>query len=130
MRLEEVFRDGFRDDLTVGDTLQLDLGGVHYTATIHFDEDSRVDDYDCYSDSERDAWFSDEWYYYGVSVEATTDGDTIDLASLWSIESLSGREYFTSVANELLCELLIDAGERGPESVSYTHLTLPTICSV
>ena len=33
----------------------------------------------------------------------------------------------TDVMGNLICEL---KGEGGPKAVSYTHLTLPTICSV
>eukprot|EP00969_Alexandrium_andersonii_P268413 11861611-Alexandrium_andersonii.AAC.1 len=43
-------------------------------------------------------------------------------------ESGAGRQGYPEGRAERRARLLISSGRRGP--VSYTHLTLPTICSV
>ena len=59
-------------------------------------------------------------YFYDT--EFIENGRTIDLVSI-GVVAEDGREFY-AVSKEF------DANAAGPWAVSYTHLTLPTICSV
>lgn len=64
------------------------------------------------------AWVNDEWIYLGVAVTVEVDGVALVGKydhSLWGIESDSGPEYFTEVADELLDDAMKDARARAAE---------------
>ena len=49
--------------------------------------------------------------------------DDLDQASAFLAKGLGAQWCYDGLTTE-------DAPRQGPEAVSYTHLTLPTICSV
>ena len=67
----------------------------------------------------------------GAPVGYITELDGIEAASviylrLWC----DGPESRASIWNDFASSLGTDQGRKALKSVSYTHLTLPTICSV
>ncbi len=52
------------------------------------------------------------WWEVGVVVELVIDGDVIDQASLWGIESDSDDSYFDEVADSLVHDIAIRTHER------------------
>ena len=70
--------------------------------------------------------------------EQVTLSQLIDLLNLGGVprSKLSEATYFTCLrvlsegVSKLPLKLIRSTPERGVEAVSYTHLTLPTICSV
>lgn len=50
------------------------------------DEDARPEDFDCYTETQQNAWKNDEWFFVGVYVVASKNGIELAESSLWGIE--------------------------------------------
>ena len=119
------FEQSFDTFACEGDSIQLSHGGLTFTARIERDEDSNIDDDDVHNPNQdvtgcdaeqqtklleaRRAWLADEWFYCGITIEVSLDGNTIldGAASLWGIECNypeSDNSYLNQIANELLVE--------------------------
>lgn len=129
------FVESFDSFACILDSLTVNLGGIDYTATIHFDGDYNIDDDDCHNEDQtvtgcddeqfekllaaRQAWFDDEWCYIFIVVEAMKGGIDLDVhASLSGIEMNypgSDNAYLTETANELLAQ----AFDMAPDAVEY-----------
>ena len=107
-----------------GDTLQVEISGIVFTATIEHDLLAGIDDNDTYNPDQnvtgcndqqqaqlmavRSAYNRDEWFFCGIVLSArhkATGATWESLESLWRIEANypgSYNTYLTEVANELL----------------------------
>jgi hypothetical protein len=61
-------------------------GKFDLTAYVVPDEDCLPDDFDCYTETQYNAWRNDEWYFVGVYVVASVNGIELAESSLWGIE--------------------------------------------
>lgn len=114
-----MFKAHFDNYVIAGDSIECEVGGVRYVATLEADTDSHVNDCECYTRSQIAAWKRDEWHFFGVVISAWI-GDvevTDHAASLWGIEGnfpsrkKNPNKYFRTVANELLNEAQQSAAE-------------------
>lgn len=83
------------------------IDGVYYIARVVEDDnpDTSYLDQEGWERRKR-AYKRDDFAFCGVIVTAYDDDDReTGSASLWGIESDSGREYFCQVANELIEEV-------------------------
>lgn len=93
----------------VGDTIRRNLtNSVAVVATLKFDEDTHVDDFDCYEPKDVRRWKSEEWFFGGIVLSIEVNGETVrdHVASLWGIDVNFGSDnaHLAEVANELLAE--------------------------
>jgi len=97
----------------IGDSITWQFEGFDITARIEFDDDTRPDQFDCYSEDEVKRWMNDEWFYCGVVLSVSKNGILIDehAASLWGVDC-----NFSDTANAHLSEL---AQEMEYEAVEY-----------
>lgn len=115
----------------LGDTIEFEIDGREYVAALVFDDSASIDDDDMHNPDQsvtgcddeqqarllaaRQAWFDDEWHYYGVVVtrlcECCGQPDPDHQASLWGIEgNYPGAEWacglhMTRTAIELAGEI-------------------------
>lgn len=94
----------------VGDTATFEAGPFKVIFELHYDEDSKPSDCDCYTQEQVDAWRNDEWQFVGVQASLYVNGVCVEdwAASLWGIEcgfSDEGDGYLNTVAGELLREI-------------------------
>jgi len=77
------------------------VDGFDIEAGLVYDPDNSVDDFDCYSDEDRGAYFRDDWHYVGMVVTASKAGVTLGYSSLWGSEYgiLPGVEGWVSPLN-------------------------------
>lgn len=92
-----------------GDTIRRNLtDSVSVVATLKFDQDTHVNDFDCYEPKDVARWKSDEWFFGGIALSIEVDGETVrdNVASLWGIDVNFGKDnsYLAEVANDLLDE--------------------------
>lgn len=107
----------FKSYALVGDSITWQKDGFDITATLHADQDSHVNNYDCYSPIKIKQWMNDEWFFVGVVLSVSKGGILIDkhAASLWGIEcnyNKKGNKYLAQIAQELESEALEAARER------------------
>lgn len=50
------------------------------------DDDTDIDDFDCYEPADVKAWKDDDWSFVGVIVQASRDGIELGEASTWGTE--------------------------------------------
>ena len=67
--------------------------------------------------------------YYG-STEPRTYNVPNSAGNLWTVFTIDGSSKVVTTVNNMSAAAGTTAGSDSIESVSYTHLTLPTICSV
>ncbi len=106
-----MFTTNFNDFACIWDSIKCAESGVIYTATLHYDADSRPEDSECYSEQEIKRFYDDEWHYCGVVISAERNGWVKgNLASLWGIELnfIEDNNYLLKVANELLEEAKVN----------------------
>lgn len=114
-----------------GDTVEVDAGALVIRARIEYDPYCGPEDYDCYSDEEKQAWQDDQWWFAVMSVHAylyLPDLGELELcgAYLGGIEvnctfaferegesaATAQGEYLSEYANDLLGEVVDDALTR------------------
>jgi hypothetical protein len=120
--MSDSFNEKFNSYVCVDDSINAELNGIEYTATIHFDDHSHINDDDYHNTDQnvtgcddeqqkkllaaRQEWFDGHWFYCGIIVSASKGG--IDLGvheSLWGIEADymdSDNSHLNQIANELL----------------------------
>ncbi len=87
---------------------------IHAFQNNNADEDDRKA---CFADAKRlEGYYSDQWYMTGCEVTITVDGEELASASLWSIESDSGKEYLEEVERDMLD----DAKDQARNAVEET----------
>ena len=100
----------FYSFVCVGDCISWSAEGFDFVATIEHDEDSHVDDSECYTLEDVERWKNDEWFYCGLIVSVWRNGYQIEkhAASLWGIECNFGEnnDYLSEVAQELQAEAI------------------------
>lgn len=105
----------FDNFVCVGDSSTAEIEGYTITATVEFDQDTRPDDFDCYTEEQIQAWRGDEWYYGGIVLSVAYNGVPLleHAASLWGIDINLGDDnnYLADVALELVPEALKEAQE-------------------
>ena len=110
----------------VGDSVNVTIDDVTYTARIVFDDQHKIDDDDTHNTDQRvtgcnvvqqkkllaarAAWFNNEWFYCGVELYRECDacGSPELINSLWGIECNypgSDNSYLSEVANDLFSEV-------------------------
>ena len=119
--MDKVF--GFDSYVCCGDESTIERDGYQITATVEPDADSSPHDYECYGESEINAWMADEWRYVGIVLSVSYKGVTLDdsAASLWGVEcNFPGTDnsYLATVAEELLPEAMDVAVRRRAEIVA------------
>ena len=68
---------------------------------------------------------------YGTIVVCKSDKEIIDITNQIAPEHLEIKvKNYNSIEKRIINAGSIFLGDYSPEAVSYTHLTLPTICSV
>lgn len=63
--------------------------GKRYKVEMPYDHDSKVDDADCYSEEDIEAWRNDEWWFVGIIVTPLDVPESVqfDLSDdLWGLE--------------------------------------------
>src|SRR5690606_6462857 len=62
--------------------------GVNVTMRLRHDEDSHIDDDECYSAEDIAAWRENRWHFFGVIVTATSEEDDEELGeeSVWRVD--------------------------------------------
>lgn len=129
-RVNETF-GGAAHYVCVGDSIEFELKGKRYRAHIEYDEDSHIDDTDCWNPDqsvtgcddkqqaelmwERVTWGRGDWQFVGVVVmpwcECCEQWTETRATSVWAIEAnLPGKErecaeYLTELAHELAEEI-------------------------
>jgi len=93
-----------KDKLNTGMYSTTKVEAITYIATIHFDDTTSVDDYDCYDTDTIAAWNTDDWHFFGIVVTAERDGWEKTISSIWGIEGFSNKEYIDSLVAELISE--------------------------
>lgn len=107
------FTEKFGSYVCPNDFIRVEIDGLRIDATLEFDQDSSVDDAECYLPIKIKQWRNDEWFFVGVVLSVTHIATGIELsdhaASLWGTEANFNKRanrYLTQVANELLPEAL------------------------
>ena len=117
-----------------GDTLQVEISGIVFTATIEHDPFAGIDDDDIYNPDQnvtgcndqqqarlmaaRSAYNRDEWFFCGIVLSAChrSSGATWEsLESLWGIEANypnGYNTYLTEIANQLLASAVEQVQEK------------------
>ena len=127
----------------LGDTIEAQVDGYTFTATIEHDHDAHIDDDDIHNidqtvtgcDDEqqerllaaRKAWQNNEWFFCRIVIGVSRNGIPLDdcAASLWGIEANhpeSDNAYLTEVANDL-----IDDARHGAETARARVLSALTV---
>ena len=98
----------------IGDSITWKKNGFDITATIEADTDSHVNDSECYSKKQIEAWKNDEWFFVGIVLSISRNGVELsgNAASLWGVECnfpsrrKNPNRYLATVAQELESEAL------------------------
>ena len=100
-----MFTTNFDKHACVGDSISCDVGKYTFIARIERDDDSNVNDFECYSEDQIQSWKNDDWFFCGIVLSCSYNGISLECnESLWGIEcNLSdNNDYLLEVANELL----------------------------
>jgi hypothetical protein len=120
------FKQDFQPFVCEGDRISCEHEGYTFTARLERDDDSHVDDAECYTKSQIAAWKADEWSFFGIVISVERNGVLLSdhAASLWGIEGnfpsrrKNPNRYFREAANNLLDEALAEAKRRHQEVLS------------
>lgn len=101
----------------IGDSITWQFEGFDITARIEFDDDTRPDQFDCYSEDEVKRWENNEWFYCGIVLSVSKNGILIDenAVSLWGVDcnfSDTSNAYLSEVAQEMEDEAIECAKKR------------------
>ena len=107
----------FSSHVCVGDTIKWEKDGFDFAARIAYDEDTSINDFDCYTEKAKKAWLDDDWFFVGVILSVSkNDVELSDhAASLWGIDcNFPSRRknpnyYLSEVAQDLESEALEEA---------------------
>lgn len=107
----------------IGDSISWKCDGFDLTATLKFDEDSHVNDSDCYSPIKIKQWKNDEWFFVGVVISASKNSvELLDhAASIWGTEC-----NFNKTSNKHLAHL---ARDMESEAVDAGKLEIKRMCT-
>ena len=100
-----MFTTNFAKYACVGDSISCNVGKYTFAARIVEDNDSHVNDFECYSEEQIKDWESDRWFFCGIVLSCSYNGISLECnESLWGIECnlLDNNDYLMEVANELL----------------------------
>jgi hypothetical protein len=102
-----MFTKGFDRFACTGDTIECEVDGVRFVATLAHDTETMPTDFECYDPEASAAWDRDEWFFVGVVLSAYVGEVLIakHAASLWGVECNypgSDNVYLMDAANELL----------------------------
>jgi hypothetical protein len=77
------------------------VDGFDITARLVPDEDTRPDEFECYTAEQLDAWRNDDWSYVGTEITASREGIALGSAYLGGSEygSLPGIDQFVNPLN-------------------------------
>lgn len=111
------FTEQFNKYACVGDYISTDINGVTFTAYLVPDADSRPEDYDCYSDEDIERFYSGDWCYVGIVIEAETDcwKKTLYGSSVWGVDINFGTDdhpYLMELADECLADAIASLSEE------------------
>lgn len=92
-----------------GDTIRRNLtDSVAVVARLEFDQDTHIDDFECYGPKDVRRWKAEEWFFGGIVLSVEVNGETVrdHVASLWGVDVNFGEDngYLAEVANDLLEE--------------------------
>jgi len=130
--MKQIFKEGFRPFVCVGDTITAEWEGFIFTAIVEYDPHMKPHDLDapgcCYDTKDPEygksaqeiiaTWEKDEWFYCGIRIDLEdVDGWVKEgAATLWGVDcnfparlcdkSSVDNKYLTEVANELANEAL------------------------
>lgn len=62
------------------------VGGFDISARLVPDEETRTDDFDCYTSADRQAWIDGSWQFVGIIITASKAGIVLGEASMWANE--------------------------------------------
>lgn len=101
----------------IGDSITWQFEGFDITARIKFDDDTRPDQFDCYSEDEVKRWENNEWFYCGIVLSVSKNGIPIDgdAVSLWGVDcnfSDTSNAYLSEVVQEMEDEAVECAKKR------------------
>ena len=99
-----MFTTNFAKYACVGDSISCNVGKYTFVARIVEDNDSNVNDFECYSKQQIKDWKSDRWFFCGIVLSCSYNGISLECnESLWGIEcNLSdNNNHLLEVANEL-----------------------------
>ena len=104
----------FPEFACLDDSITWTAEGFTLIATLHPDEDTIIDDFECYSHRDIKRWHNNEWFYVGVVVSVYFDDVELSdhAASLWGVDcnfSKTSNAYLAEVAQELQAEALSTA---------------------
>ena len=108
----------FNSYAMAGDFIAWESEGYKIKATLHDDTCTHVNDYECYSQEEIQAWKNDEWFYVGVVLSVSCNGIEIDdhAASLWGIDC-----NFPCGTNAYLSECALEMQEEAIDQAKIKH---------
>lgn len=127
------FTDQFDKYVCVGDSIRLVVSEkVSIVARLEFDQDTNVDDFDCYDAKDVKRWKDQEWFFGGVVLSVKYEGHTVrdHVASLWGIDCNFGQDnaYLAEVANDLLAESTVEIRDLLAEiAISAVHALQETV---
>ena len=115
----------FNSYACIGDKISWSKDGFDFVATLAEDSDSHVDDSECYSKKQIEAWKNDEWFFVGVVVSVAKNSVMLEdhAASLWGNDcnfpsrKKNPNAYLSEVAQELEGEALETAKVRVMEII-------------
>ena len=108
----------FNSYAMAGDFIEWMHEGYKIKATLHDDTCTRVNDYECYSQEEIQAWKNDEWFYVGVVLSVSYKGIKLEdhAASLWGIDC-----NFPGGNNAYLSECALEMQEEAIDQAKIKH---------
>lgn len=87
-----------------------DMGPFTVRAYLEYDNDTRPDDSDCYSEADIAAWQEDEWQYVTLFVEVLHDDKVLGTACIGGMEyGLNGNYEYAWSTDYYLPDLIDEA---------------------
>ena len=106
------FKEMFDSYVWVDDQVSVEIDGWIFTARIEFDEDSRPDDCDCYSNRKKGDWAQNKWFFCSVVLDLLHIESGLENTWAYSLSGIEcnfnkkANKYLDEVANDLLNEAL------------------------
>lgn len=115
----------------VGDSISWSIEGFDIAARVEFDQDNKIDDYECYSKKQIAAWKANEWFFCGIVLSVSRNGVKLSdhAASLWGIDCNfpSRRKNPNSYLSEVCAELQSEALETARKETARILSALQTL---
>lgn len=109
-----MFTEKFDKFACVGDSIQCDVGDVTYYAVLHYDPETRPQDFDCYTEQEVASWKADEWFFGLIEIVAQRKGwRKRHLAYMGGVDVNLGEnnDYLTDLATDILPDAVAEVEE-------------------